>query len=220
VSDTRSSDPVASAYDRWASAYDGDANATRDLDAVVLRQAPFGLHEAEVLELGCGTGKNTEWLAQRARCVLALDFSDGMLERARARLGAVTNVGFLAHDLRRFWPVPDGSQDRVIGNLVLEHIEMLEPIFTQAARVLRPRGLLYSCELHPFRQLQGKQAQFLAPGAAEPTRVPAYVHDVSDYVAAGLAAGLVLEGLFEWRDPGEPRAAIPRLLAQLWRKPG
>ena len=53
---------VADAYDRWSRQYDDDQNATRDLDAFVLRQAPLHLAGARVLEVGCGTGKNSAWL--------------------------------------------------------------------------------------------------------------------------------------------------------------
>jgi hypothetical protein len=54
---------VAGAYDQWARQYDNDHNTTRDLDARVLRDAPLRLDDRAVIELGCGTGKNTAWLA-------------------------------------------------------------------------------------------------------------------------------------------------------------
>src|SRR5215208_515535 len=41
---------VARAYDRWAASYDADRNATRDLDAEVLRRAPLGVDGRDVLE--------------------------------------------------------------------------------------------------------------------------------------------------------------------------
>jgi hypothetical protein len=66
---------VGRAYDRWAASYDADRNATRDLDAAVVRSVPFVLDGRDVLELGCGTGKNTPWLAGRAKTVIGLDFS-------------------------------------------------------------------------------------------------------------------------------------------------
>ena len=195
MSDER--DPIQRAYDRWSEVYDSDANATRDLDASVLRHQPLELEGKDVLELGAGTGKNTVWLAARARRVLGLDFSQGMLARARARLGAAGNVRFEVHDLRAQWSVPEGAFDHVVGNLVLEHIAELAPIFAQAARALRPGGTLYLCELHPFRQRMGSQAQF--NGADGRERVTAFLHDVSDYVAAGLAAGLRCK---PWRNGG------------------
>jgi malonyl-CoA O-methyltransferase len=146
-------DAVAAAYDRWSAQYDADVNRTRDLDGAVLRAgqvAPGGL---DVLELGCGTGKNTRWLAT-ARSLHALDFSDGMLAQARAAVPD-PHVRFTRHDLRLPWPVADRSVDLIVGNLVLEHIERLDPVFAEVARVLRPGGTLYLCELHPFRQARG-----------------------------------------------------------------
>jgi len=207
-------DPVQRAYDRWSEIYDTDINATRDLDASVLREQPLELEGKDILELGAGTGKNTVWLAASARRVVALDFSAGMLERARVRLGVASSVHFVVQDLRAPWSLPDAAFDRVVGNLVLEHIAELGHVFNEAARVLRPAGTLYLCELHPFRQRLGSQAQF--SGAAGRERVPAFLHDVSDYVAAGLAAGLALRALDEWWDAGADKNSAPRLLSQRW----
>ena len=207
-------DAVAVAYDAWSEVYDSAANRTRDLDAEVLRRQTFALAGCDVLELGCGTGKNSEWLAAGAASVLALDFSAGMLARARERVPAA-HVRFVEHDLRARWPAADAAFDRVIADLVLEHVEHLPPIFAEAARVLRPGGLAFFCELHPFRQLAGGQAHFVRPRTDEVVHVPAHVHDVSDYLAAGCAAGLRLVGAGDWRDaPG----AVPRLFSTLWRR--
>lgn len=211
-------DSVRRAYDEWSSSYDEDRNATRDLDARVLRAhaGALALAGEAVLELGCGTGKNTVWLAAQACRVLGLDVSEGMLARARARVAGAANVELVLHDLRHPWPVADGSQGRVVGNLVLEHIEQLEPIFAEAARVLRRGGRLFFCELHPYRQLGGAQARF---GAVDGTlrRVDAFLHQVSDYVSAGLAAGLSLTALGEWRDEAGD-SPIPRLLSVSFEK--
>jgi methyl halide transferase len=52
------------------------------------------------LELGCGTGGNAVWLAQRGFDVTALDISPLAIERARQRAAAAgANVRFLAADL-------------------------------------------------------------------------------------------------------------------------
>src|SRR5262245_18756872 len=89
---------VANAYDRWAATYDSDVNPTRDLDAEVLRRAGPPVEGRDVLEIGCGTGKNTRWLSERARSVVALDFSAGMVARARERVPA-GHVNFVHHDI-------------------------------------------------------------------------------------------------------------------------
>jgi malonyl-CoA O-methyltransferase len=208
---------VEAAYDRWAESYDSAPNATRDLDAVALRAQPLALAGADVLEVGCGTGKNTGWLAMEARSVLAMDFSRGMLSRARGRVRS-ERVQFVRADLRTPWPVADQGFDVVVADLVLEHLEHLGPFFREAARVLRDRGRLFVCELHPVKQLLGSQARFAAPETGEVVLVPAHLHSVSEYLNAGIEAGLRLARAEEWREEAAPPASPPRLLSLLWHR--
>ncbi len=208
---------VVQAYDDWAASYDADHNATRDLDAAVVRKAQLPISGADVLELGCGTGKNTVWLAARARSVLALDFSDGMLARARKRVTS-TVVRFVQHDVRSSWPAPAESVDLVVGNLVLEHVQDLTPIYAEALRVLRPGGRLWLCELHPERQRRGSQAHFTDKATGAMIRVPAFRHTASEYVNGGIDAGFALVSLNEWLEEGAAREAPPRLISVLFHK--
>ncbi|WP_437963665.1 class I SAM-dependent methyltransferase [Sorangium sp. So ce260] len=203
---------IATAYDRWAATYDGDPNRTRELSAAVLRQRGLSLAGRDVIEIGCGTGLNTQWLAERAGSVLALDFSEGMLRQARARVDS-PRVRFVQHDIRAAWPVAGGSSDIVIAMLVLEHIEHVAAVFAEAVRALRAGGELFLCELHPMRQMRGGQANFVNGETGEPERVPAFLHDVSEYVNAGLSSGYELVHLGEWRDAEAARSDLPRLLS-------
>jgi ubiquinone/menaquinone biosynthesis C-methylase UbiE len=215
ASDTTSD--VAHAYDRWSRRYDDDRNATRDLDAQVVRATPLGVAGARVLELGCGTGKNSEWLATQAAELVGLDFSAGMLAVARRRV-ASANARFVEHDITRAWPVDDGAVDVVIGNLVLEHVRDLAPIYAEAARVLAPAGRLFLCELHPYRQLRGGQAHFVDVETNEIVPVTAFQHTVSEYVNGALDAGFTLRALGEWLEEGAPAEAPPRLLSLLFER--
>src|SRR3954467_1513940 len=110
--DSPRKDTVAQAYDRWSATYDEDKNITRDLDASVLRRAPLALAGRDVLELGCGTGKNTAYLASQAKSVLALDFSEAMIARGHERL-TTSNVLFIRHDIRDTFPLEASSVDPV-----------------------------------------------------------------------------------------------------------
>jgi ubiquinone/menaquinone biosynthesis C-methylase UbiE len=208
---------IASAYDQWAGSYDDDQNTTRDLDAAVLRRASIAISGSDVLELGCGTGKNTIWLAERARSVIGLDLSEGMLARAGARVPA-PHVRFVQHDVRASWPVPDASMDVVVGNLVLEHVPELAPVYAQASRVLRPGGQLWLCELHPERQRRGGQAHFTDSATGATIHVAAFRHMVGEYVNGGIAAGFALRELGEWLEDGAAPEAPPRLLSVLFQK--
>ncbi len=207
---------VREAYSRWARTYDQDPNRTRDLDQQVTRRLLDGRRFNRVLELGCGTGKNTALLADIGAQVVAIDFSAGMLQRARAKIAA-SHVAFAEADLTQPWPPAAQSVNLVVANLVLEHIEDLAPVFAQAAQSLVPKGMLLVCELHPFRQYQGTQARFSDAGA-EQVLIPAYTHHLSDYLRAARGAGLVVLQVDEWwhdDDDGLP----PRLLSLIGEKP-
>jgi len=208
---------VAAAYDAWSATYDADVNRTRDLDAQVLRTVPLDLAGRHVVEVGCGTGKNTGWLAERARSVIALDFSEGMLAVARRRVGCA-GVRFVCHDLHDPWPLDAASAGVVVIDLVLEHVADLGPVFAEAARVLEDGGICFVCELHPARQRAGAGAHFLTP-SGETVHVPAHRHTLSEFVAAAADAGLVLHRLGEWIEEGAPAEAPPRLLSLLLHRP-
>ena len=202
---------VKAAYDAWATTYDTSRNLT-PFATTVLRKQPFQLSGACVVEMGCGTGANTIWLAERAERVIAFDFSDRMLAQARRRVSS-NRVHFFEHDVSNPWPIPDQSADLVLDSLVLEHVADLGVVFQQARRVLKPGGSLFVCELHPFRQISGAQAHFVDPSTGDPVHVPAVRHDVSDFVNSGVAAGLSLVCLGEWRNSGATSDAVPILLS-------
>jgi ubiquinone/menaquinone biosynthesis C-methylase UbiE len=207
---------VAQAYNKWASVYDADKNVTRDLDAVVMRRAGLMLADKDVLELGSGTGKNTTFLAEHARHVVAVDFAEGMIARAHQRI-VTNNVQFVKHDVRDTWPVPSASVDFVVANLILEHVHDLAPVFFEAARVLRPNGQFYFCELHPYRQLVGGQANFVDPETGQAVLVTAHVHTVSEYVMSGIEAGFALKSMGEWTEDDAPPNTPPRLISCLFQ---
>ncbi|HUM14877.1 MAG TPA: GNAT family N-acetyltransferase [Candidatus Nitrosotalea sp.] len=217
--DLRPSRPVdvAAAYDEWAETYDRDANRTRDLAAATLRQSGLDLGGRDVLEIGCGTGRNTEWLVEQGARVTALDFSAGMLRRAQARLGSAP-VRFVKHDVRAAWPLVAGSVDCVIAALVLEHVEDVAAFFEECGRVVRVGGEVWLAELHPIRQLQGGGAEFTRPRTEERVRVAAFLHDVAEYVSAGIRVGFTLREMGESRDPGAGRFVAPQLLWLRFRR--
>jgi ubiquinone/menaquinone biosynthesis C-methylase UbiE len=208
---------IAAAYNDWAETYDSNLNPTRDLAATVLRNAGLTIAGRHLVEVGCGTGRNTAWLAHQGATLIACDFSEAMLARARSRVSE-SHVQFLQHDIRDPWPVPGSSADLIVAMLILEHVENLPAFFAEAARVLNNAGELFICELHPMRQLAGGQAQFSNTQTGERKLVTAFLHDVSEYVNAGLAADLELMNLGEWRDDGAERNSPPRLLSLRFRR--
>ena len=208
---------IQEAYTRWSATYDVDPNRTRDLDAEVTREWLGGRRFRSILEIGCGTGKNTEFLATLAERVTAVDFSPGMLRQAKAKAlahGFAGNVEFATVDVTQPWPFAAERFDLLVCNLVLEHVADLAFVFAEAARCLSPGGQFFLCELHPFRQYEGTVANFSRAG--ETTTVAAFVHHLSEFTKAADAVGFALSR-FDERWHGDDAGRPPRLAAFLFR---
>jgi len=206
---------IQNAYNEWSEIYDTNANLTRDLDQQVTRDTLGGQHFDSILELGCGTGKNTAFLAQIGNKVHALDFSQGMIEKAKEKVTA-ENVRFELADLTQRWQCEDHAYDLITCNLVLEHIENLDHIFAEAARTLQSNGIFFSNELHPFKQYLGTKARF--ERADQTIEVDVFVHHISDFSNAASTNGLKMVKLHEYwheADDGKP----PRLISFVFAKP-
>ncbi|MBN8592071.1 MAG: class I SAM-dependent methyltransferase [Anaerolineae bacterium] len=186
---------IRDAYTAWSTIYDLDHNSTRDLDHIVVQQILGPNRYGTILELGCGTGKNSALLRQISQQHYAFDFSPGMLAQARSKPG-LTEARFSLADLIGPWPIAPACADLITFNLVLEHIPDLNHIFREARRVLRPGGQVFLCELHPFKQYQGKQAVFQQGDQEIP--VTAYLHHLSDFTQAAESAGFRLDHFAEW----------------------
>jgi ubiquinone/menaquinone biosynthesis C-methylase UbiE len=205
---------VQNAYNEWAEQYDTNLNKTRDLEAFVLRETLGALEFNNCLEIGCGTGKNTVWLQTKAQQVVAVDFSEEMLSKAKEKISA-TNVQFVQADINLPWTFAHQSFDLVSFSLVLEHIEDLEMIFKKVADVLNTNGHVYIAELHPFKQYSGSKARFETASGTQV--VTCFTHHVSDFTNAAKENGLELVQMHEYFDD-QDRTQIPRILNLVFKK--
>ncbi len=217
----------AHAYDLWAPQYESDANPMVALTEALLaecEEVPLS-----VVELGCGTGRNLALLQKKgATEVAGVDLSEGMLKVAQARL---PDAPLWCQDIRSPAPLPAKSADWVLVSLVLEHIENPEPVFHEAARLLRDGGMLWIMELHPTALDGGSRAHFEGPGGERFTTA-AWRHDQASLAACARAAGLAaprgkealadvypntaLRQRFPSRRRGE---GVPWLLQGKWYRP-
>lgn len=205
---------VEEAYNSWAAQYDTNKNRTRDLEAVALRATLAAIPFETCLEIGCGTGKNTEWLVRRAMHVTAVDLSAAMLERARKKVSSNKAV-FLQADITQAWQFATQVYDLVTFSLVLEHIRQLDFIFEQTAATLKAGGFVYIGELHPFKQYTGTKARFDTEEGRQ--EVECYTHHISEFVQTAKPYGLKLVDLNEFFDSHD-KAGIPRILTLLLQK--
>jgi SAM-dependent methyltransferase len=105
-----------------------------------------------ILDAGCGNGRYSIHLLKTAdpgATLTAFDLSQGMLSRARKRLGG-DRVTFASADLTKL-PYRTAAFDAVVCGWVLEHLPDPRPGLRELARVLQPGGkLLLMCTEDTF----------------------------------------------------------------------
>ncbi|KAG9191046.1 hypothetical protein G6011_09134 [Alternaria panax] len=211
--------PTQAAYDQWASVYDIDGNMLQAIDDLELQTVlPKFLSQAQnsiaageklyVLDLGCGTGRNTGKLARydwggKSVEVTGLDFSQGMLNVATKKLAP----SFEGHEKVRlrleccdcFPTVNDPSTSAlpavqslqpshaVISTLVLEHIP-LKDYFNTLFALLLPGGTALVTNMHADMG-RVSQAGFVNADGIK-VRGSSYVYTVEETATAARAAGL------------------------------
>lgn len=202
------------AYKHWSALYDTNENKTRDLEAVALREILAEIKFDFCLELGCGTGKNTEWLISKAKQVTAVDLSEEMLAIARQKIKS-DRVQFHRVDITQPWTFTRAQYDLVSFSLVLEHIENLDSIFKEASEKTSPGGFVYVGELHPFKQYTGTKARFKSEKGLQV--VTCFNHHLSEFIQSAKQNGLRIIEVNEYFDKDD-NTAVPRILALLFKK--
>lgn len=206
---------IRTAYNIWAVQYDTNQNKTRDLEGFALREILANIKFENCLEIGCGTGKNTEWLISRTNKTLAIDLSEEMLERAKSKILS-DKVEFFQADINEEWIFANNREfDLVTFSLVLEHIEHLDKIFEKLNRVVISGGYVYIGELHPFKQYNGTKARFETEEGIKV--VTCFNHNISDFTNSAKKYGFNIALLEEFFDDNG-RTSVPRILTLLLKK--
>ena len=210
---------IKNAYNLWAENYDNVENEIRDLDSrivdEIINDGIIGkVSFKKIIEIGCGTGKNTDKFAKKSEKVFAIDFSPEMLKIAKAKINA-ENVEFMESDITKKWLFENECIDFISCNLTLEHIQDLDFIFSEVFRTLINKGKFFVCELHPFRQYSGVKANFQKENIK--IEIKCFTHHLSEYWKVSRKYGFKCLKLEEWfLDKSE--SEIPRLISFLFEK--
>jgi len=168
-------------------------NALRaaEIEKIVTHLRPAG---CRILEIGAGTGRQAQELAQRGYDVEAIEIPDS--NYAGERLFKITD-----YDGRTI-PFPDASFDLIFSSNVLEHVPDLVRMHSEIRRVLKPDG--YAVHIMPthawrfwttltqiptgFQNAATLGGQLVPPLLPYPSRVKGFVRawlQAARHIAAG-----------------------------------
>jgi len=146
---------VSSPIDRIKETWDGRAKDTELQGSYVtmadrnqrmleideaLRRIPSG---QRILDVGCGNGYSTAIFAKQAEHVVAIDYSEAMIARAKREHGTIPNITFEVRDILSPLPYPAGSFGVAVAQRCLINLatwENQQKAIEHIARVIKPSG--------------------------------------------------------------------------------
>jgi ubiquinone/menaquinone biosynthesis C-methylase UbiE len=134
---------------RWFIA--SDASSEAEFVESGARDAAFALRgldrdwlaEAKAIEVGCGAGRMSAFLAACIGSLVAVDVSTEMINLASERLAGIPNVELLATSGEDLGAFQDTSFDLVLSYIVFQHIPktIVRDYLRDIRRVLTPSGV-------------------------------------------------------------------------------
>jgi ubiquinone/menaquinone biosynthesis C-methylase UbiE len=171
---------LQSTYDRIAAHF----SKTREHPWPEVESFLSGRSGRVALDVGCGNGRHTELLADRAETAVGVDVSRGLLDEASARArdrGFADATAFVHGDAAAL-PVRDDAVDLAVYVAALHHLSPRDArveSLTELARVLAPDGIAlvsaWSTEHDRFDREEGFDTtiDWTLPGGET---VPRYYH--------------------------------------------
>ncbi len=135
-------------YNKDAATYAADwlsQPTPKELHEVTLKYFSPG---AATADIGCGSGRDTEWLSKQGFEVIGFDASDGLLNKAKKKFPLLkfskANLPYLAE-------IKDSSFKNILCETVLQHLPVETHLdsLKNLLRILKPDGHLVISVRHP-----------------------------------------------------------------------
>jgi 2-polyprenyl-3-methyl-5-hydroxy-6-metoxy-1,4-benzoquinol methylase len=152
--------------------------------------------DSRILDIACGNGLTSRRLAGLRARVTAFDFSENLIERAKAR-----SAPLLAHISYQVLDATDEDQllqklhpaapfDAALSNMALFDMPEIDPLFKALRKLLKPNGIFVFSLMHPA--FNNPSAALMAEEWDEGEIHTRYAVKVSRYINQFLSEGLAL----------------------------
>src|SRR3989344_1219196 len=135
----------------------------------ILKQIPRNLKHKTILDIGCGLGESTVFLAKRGAKVTGIDIATKALEVGKrlAKLHKVDRLAsFKVSDIEKL-PYPDESVDIIIGKAILHHVNLPKALL-EVHRVLKKGGFAIFSDPLDYNALVKAYDRFASKGLRSP----------------------------------------------------
>ncbi len=106
----------------------------------------------KVLDLGCGSGIFTKQIKSLGANVYGLDISSGLINIAKREY---PNINFFVGNAIKT-PFKKGEFDVVASSLMVHYFNNIDPLFKEASRILKPKGIFIFSIHHPIKEVTSR----------------------------------------------------------------
>ncbi|MFB6517666.1 methyltransferase, FxLD system [Streptomyces sp. NPDC056401] len=197
------------AYTRaeWSEHYDGGRGFRRlgDVERDLLAEHAPAPEGGRALDVGCGSGDMSAYLASLGYTVDGIDFAEGALQRAVAEHAEVPGVRWLCLDVEHddLAGLAEDGYDLIVLRLAIAFIRDRARVLRRLSALLRRGGLLVI--ITPVAEHTPAKRRDIALDAAELAALTDGFENVARYDAEGLAVlALRGSGSFRAQEKGRP----------------
>jgi len=94
-------------------------------------------HFDRALELGCGDGRHSKYLASYCKKLFALEYNE-----SRLAVNSDGKTAFVVGDAQDLWRFGDSEMDLIFSSNLIEHLPQLARCLAECRRVTKPEGLI------------------------------------------------------------------------------
>jgi len=192
-------------YDKDAAAFARewhDQPAPVDLHEVVEQ---FFVRGGRTADIGCGSGREVDWLDTNGFSAEGIDASEGLLSEARSRY---PDLKFTRAELPELSGIAANRYDNVLCANVIMHLDAAEiaPAVHRLIDIVKPDGVLYlswQVTEHATRDAQGRLATAIDAGAVKAELASVTATTFLDEEVVNAASGKTMHRLVV-KKPGLP----------------
>jgi ubiquinone/menaquinone biosynthesis C-methylase UbiE len=144
---------IAKQYNDFHEVYSEQLSEQNELSNQMFHNAlDFNVKDKKILDIGCGDGSALKLLSDKGALTYGVDPSEEFIKAAQA----IDPSGSYTTGIGETLPFQDGTFDIVTSKWALQTSAHVPKILSEAARVLKPGGILVILTKHPLMQWREK----------------------------------------------------------------
>lgn len=143
-------------YNDFSNTYSENINYDESSNSLFYEQIDFDLADKKILDIGCGDGSDLKKISEQGAVVYGVEPSEEFVKSAKQ----LNPTGIIKVSVAEEIPFSNEMFDIVVSKWALQTCTDLEKALSEAARVLKPGGMLVLLSKHPMQQYFGKMREY------------------------------------------------------------